>query len=248
MAKKKPKSKQVAIREESNPALAFISMIERVASDPKADVSKVKELLAVRNEDLQRVAKQEYTRAMVAAQDGMLPVRKDIQADRFRYASYQAVDEVLRPLYNRHGFGLTFDAQPINGGKRILVTCDVLHRGGYERRYSVPMTPSNLGPKGNPVMTEIQAEGAAVSFGRRYLLLMIFNLVTTEDNIAHQPETANLVDERQMRVIRDRLKGPPAFKEDTFCAYLGIDALPNLPASRFDEALAEIDAKRKAMQ
>lgn len=253
--KRKTKSRALAVAtptlvQHENPQTAFIAMIERVATDPKADVAKVKELLQVRNDDFLRVAKMEFNRAMVEVQTALLPIRKNIKADRFAYASFEALDDVMRPKYSSAGFGLTFDAQAIEGSSRILVTCDVLHRGGYDRRYSVPITPSAKGPKGGDVMTQTQAEGAAISFARRYLLLMIFNIVTTEDDVAQQPETANRITDAQLYELVTLLKGKdgqPRIEEKSFCAYIGTDKLINLPASKFTDARDAIIEKRKAM-
>src|SRR5262245_43009915 len=94
---------------------AFIAMIERAARDPAIDTAKLKELLAIRNDEHERQAKQAFSAAMVRCQELMHPVRRDMQADRFKYASFAALDYALRPVYIEQGFGLTFDAQPIEG-------------------------------------------------------------------------------------------------------------------------------------
>lgn len=255
--KRRPRrSRAVAIRNPSTPTVAqtegqaFIAMIERAARDPSVDVSKMKELLAIRNAEHDRVARQAFAQAMVECQDGMRPVAKDMKADRFKYASLEAVDNSLRPIYSRAGFGLSFTSEAIPGEPgRLLIICDVMHRGGYERRYSVPITVSIAGPKGNPIMTQTQGEGAAVSFGRRYLELMIFNIITSEDNAAFDPANASKITEAQLAELVALLRPPgkQAINEPTFCAYLGVDLLANLPVSKFAEAKAALEEKRKAI-
>lgn len=238
----------VALRPKNPPApaqtdgQALLAMIERVARDPKSDVAKVERLLAVRNEDIQRVAKQAFNVAMVACQDGMLPVRKNMKADRFKFASLEAVDEALRPVYSHHGFGLTFNSQPMPETNRILVICDVLHRDGFEKRYTVPMTASPKGPKGGDVMTQTQAEGAAISFGRRYLELMIFNIITTEDDAAVAPEGASQIGPETLADLKQKIEaaGLPMDKFE-----LAFGPINDLPVSRLDEALSRIDQYKK---
>ena len=48
--------------------------------------------------------------------------------------------------------------------------------GGYTRRYHIDMPADGKGAKGGDVMTRTHATGSAVSYGKRYLLIMIFNL------------------------------------------------------------------------
>lgn len=243
-AKRKPKphpaSTAVAVHKPAAPAVvkteaqAFIEMIERAARDPAIDVTKLKELLAIRNEEQSRVAKQAFAAAMVACQNGMQPVAKNIKADRFKYASLEAVDAMLRPVYTLHGFGLSFNSEPMAGStNRILIVCDVLHQLGHERRYTVPITVSTTGPKGGAVMTQTQGEGAAVSFGRRYLELMIFNIITTEDNIAIQPENAALVSETDAVALKALIDeaGLPIDKFE-----MAFGPVTELPISRLQEA------------
>ena len=46
-----------------------------------------------------------------------------------------------------------------------------------------------VGLKGNPNKTAVQASGSTISYGRRYLKLMVFDVVlTNEDNDGNAPE------------------------------------------------------------
>src|SRR5215468_4379730 len=74
-------------------AQAFIAMIERAAKDPAIDVAKLKELLAIKNSEQDRVASAAYASAMTQCQEEMEPVRRDCvnTQTRSRYASYEAL-------------------------------------------------------------------------------------------------------------------------------------------------------------
>ena len=227
-------------------AQAFLAMIDRAARDPSVDIGKMKELLAMRDTEQQRVARQAFATAMVECQDGMLPIKKNMQADRFKYASLEALDDAMRPIYSKAGFALSYNSEPIEGStNRFVIMCDVLHRMGAERRYSIPITVSTTGPKGGAVMTQTQGEGAAVSFGRRYLLLMIFNIITSEDDKAVHGNGGPVSDE-QLWELGELIKETTTNVAD-FCAYMQVEALVNLPVGKFAEAKAALVAKKSLL-
>jgi hypothetical protein len=241
----KPKAKRaLAVVPPMTDAQAFLAMIDRAARDPHVDIGKMRELLAMRNDEQQRLAKQAFSIAMVECQDGMRPIKKNMQADRFRYASLEALDDALRGIYSKAGFALSYNSAPIEGSlNRLLISCTVMHRGGHEQVYSVPITVSTKGPKGSEEMTQTQGEGAAVSFGRRYLLLMIFNIITSENDAAITMNGGPISDE-QLWALGELIKKTNTNVAD-FCGYMQVDALVNLPVSKFTDAKAALEAKER---
>lgn len=228
-------------------AQAFLAMIDRAARDQHVDIGKMRELLAMRNDEQRRLAKQAFSTAMVECQDGMRPIKKNMQADRFRYASLEALDDALRGIYSKAGFALSYNSAPIEGSlNRLLISCTVMHRGGHEQVYSVPITVSITGPKGAAIMTQTQGEGAAVSFGRRYLLLMIFNIITSEQDAAIAMNGGPISNE-QLWELGELIKKTSTNIAD-FCGYMQVDALVNLPISKFADAKAALEAKAQRQQ
>jgi len=120
---------------------------------------------------------------MAAAQSEMDPIRKDSDnpQTRSRYASYAAMDRAVRPTYTAHGFCLSFNTEDIPTAEEVRVICYV-SRGGFTRKYQVEMPTDGKGLRGNDAMTKTHAYGSGVTYGRRYLLAMIFNLATTDDD------------------------------------------------------------------
>ena len=92
-----------------------------------------------------------------------------------QYATYTALDTVVRPIYIDEGLSLSFDTADVDKPDMVRVVCDA-SLGGYTRRYHIDMPADGKGAKGGDVMTRTHATGSAVSYGKRYLLLMIFNL------------------------------------------------------------------------
>jgi ERF superfamily len=163
---------------------AFLAMIERAARDPSIDIDKLDRLLLMRERENARVAEQAFNAALAEAQVEMHPVATDSDnpQTRSRYASYAALDRAVRPVYTRHGFGLSFNTADANGPEQARIVCDVCHAGGHTRRYHIDMPVDGKGARGGDVMTKTHAMGSGVSYGMRYLLKMIFNLAIDHDD------------------------------------------------------------------
>jgi hypothetical protein len=161
----------------------FLAMIERAARDPTIDVDKLDRLLVMRERENARIAEREFGAAMSAAQAEMLPVGKDSANPQThsKYASYAALDRATRPIYTRHGFGLTFNTERA-ADLEVRVVCHVRHSAGHVVSYMIDMPADGKGARGNDVMTRTHAVGSGVSYGMRYLLKLIFNLATEEDD------------------------------------------------------------------
>ena len=168
----------------ATPADAAMSLFERLASAQGMDVDKLERLMQMNERMQARTAEQQFNGAMSAAQTDMRPVAADADnpQTRSRYASYAALDRALRPIYTRHGFGLSFDTGDNAAEGSVRVLCYVTHAGGHARTYHVDMPNDGKGAKGGDVMTKTHATGAAMSYGMRYLLKMIFNVAVGEDD------------------------------------------------------------------
>lgn len=163
---------------------SFVQFIERAVRDPSIDVDKIDRLLQMRERENARLAVQSFNAAMAAAQTELQPIGADSNnpQTRSRYASYTALDRIVRPIYTRHGFGLSFTTEESPGPDTVRVVCDVYHREGHTRRYQIDMPADGKGARGGDVMTKTHAMGSGVSYGRRYLLTMIFNLIIDRDD------------------------------------------------------------------
>jgi len=179
-----PQAQEAATQAVSNDVAAFIQLIERVARDHSIDIDKLDRLLIMRERENARLAEQAFCAALAEAQTEMQPVFADSNnpQTRSRYASYAALDRAVRPIYTRHGFGLTFNTDDAPGLEQARVICDVCHSGGHTRRYRIDMPVDGKGARGGDVMTKTHAMGSGISYGMRYLLRMIFNLAIDQDD------------------------------------------------------------------
>ena len=172
------------------PALAPASdasvtaMFERFATDPNVSVEKIERLMALLERGEARKAEAAFNAAMASAQKAMRPVAADAYnpQTKSKYASYEALDRALRPIYTEHGFGLSFDTGDGAPPDFVRVLCYVTHSGGHARTYKLDMPADGKGAKGGDVMTKTHATGSGLSYGQRYLLKMIFNVAVGEED------------------------------------------------------------------
>ena len=166
----------------SQDAASLIHVISRAASDPAVDVDKLERLMAMHERITEREAEKAFNAAMSACQADVRQVAPDADntQTRSKYATYAKLDSVLRPIYTKHGFSLSFGEDQCDKPETVRVTCIVAHVGGYSRKYHRDMPADGKGAKGGDVMTKTHAAGAAGSYGARYLLKGIFNVAIGE--------------------------------------------------------------------
>ena len=161
----------------------LIQMISRAASDASVDIDKMERLMQMHERMTARNAEMAFNIAMTACQSEMRAISADAEnpQTRSKYASYARLDGVLRPIYTRHGFSLSFD-EGDSKPDMVRVVCIVSHIEGHSRSYHRDMPADGKGAKGGDVMTKTHAAGAAGSYGARYLLRGIFNVAIGEQD------------------------------------------------------------------
>ncbi len=170
----------VAVQPESVQATNLIQVIERAAVNPDVDIDKMERLLQMKERLDAKAAEQEFSIAMAESQKEMSPIAKDADGESNKYASYAAIDRVLRPIYTKNGFALSFGTEDGAPELEVRVVCYVSHIAGHTRKVHIDIPADGKGPKGGAVMTRTHATGSAATYGMRYLLKMIFNVAVGE--------------------------------------------------------------------
>lgn len=163
---------------------ALVSAIANAARDPNVDVEKMERLWAMHEKMQDRQAEQAFSEAMKAAQSEMPTIGKDRHNAQTNsdYATLDAINQRITPVYTRHGFSLTFDTTDSPIADHVRVVCRVLHSDGHSKTYSYDTPMDSTGIAGKINKTPTHARGSAITYGRRYLTLMIFNLSTGYDD------------------------------------------------------------------
>jgi ERF superfamily len=166
------------------PDAPLTSLIERASRDPNFDVGKFEVLVRLQMEVSAKEAVRSFNRAMAAAQSEMQPVLRDATNVHLRnkYATLAAIDADMRPIYTSHGFSVRFGSAPSPRDGDMRVTITVAHADGYFEVNYLDCPTSMLGSQGGRTqMTSVQQVGAVVTYLRRYLQTMAFNVVLSDD-------------------------------------------------------------------
>ena len=165
-------------------AASLMQVISRAATDPAVDVSKMERLFALYQQMDNQRKEQAFNEAMRAAQEQMPRILKNRENEHkhYKYSTLEELNKSAVPVYTAQGFGLSFGTADGAPAGCYRVTCHVSHKDGHSRDYQADMPFDMVGDKGNPNKTAIQGFGSSMSYGRRYLTLMIFNISTTDDD------------------------------------------------------------------
>jgi hypothetical protein len=158
----------------------LLAMISRAATDPSCDVEKMERLYAMHERMCDRQAAEAFAVAMSKAQAQVTKAVKDRHNEQTKsdYATLEAIDAAVRPVYTAHGFSLSFDTVESPLANHVRVACHVMHAGGHAKTYTYDNPMDDTGIAGKVNKTPTHARGSAVTYGRRYLTLLIFNLST----------------------------------------------------------------------
>lgn len=225
-------------------AKSLMEVISRAASDPSVDVTKLEKLMAMAERLEARNAERAFNVAMQAAQEEMGPVRTDAsnKQTNSRYASYPALDRVLRPIYTKHGFAISFNTGD-SAADFLRVLAYVSHKNGHTREYKIDMPADGKGAKGGDVMTKTHATGSASLYGMRYLLKMIFNIIVSDDDDGNRAGSGDKITEEQADTLLEMLTADKADVKK-FCAFMKCESIIEIPATQYQKAVEAINLAR----
>jgi hypothetical protein len=222
---------------------ALVNVIARAASDPNTDVDKLERLLAMQERVLEREAEREFNVSLKAAQEEIYPIlrNKTNSSTNSKYADLEAVSEAIDPVFRRHGFSSSFGTADCPLPSHYRVTCRLSHIGGAHRDYQADVPADTAGVKGTQNKTATHGFGSALSYGRRYLKLLIADVPTTDDD-GRSAAYGGPINDEQLKVLNGLADAVGADKAK-LCSYMKVDALPQLPALSYDDAIKVLKQK-----
>ena len=136
----------------SSPAEAtgLVSKIIELASNPGVNPEMFDRLVAWQEREEERQAEERFNAAMNRAQAEIQPVARNAENKHTNsfYATLEAVDAAIRPIYLRHGFNVSYGTvEPLTPGQ-IRVVCEVAlerHKKLYYREAPADTPVSRVG-------------------------------------------------------------------------------------------------------
>lgn len=223
----------------------LLSVIERAARDPNTDVEKMERLFQLQERVLDRASETAFSEAKHVAQSQMPQIRRTGKNDQTRstYAELDEIAEQIDPIAHAHGFSMSFGTADSPLENHYRVTCRLRHRGGFYEDYHADVPSDTVGMKGNQNKTATHGFGSTMSYGRRYLKLLVWDIATTDDD-GRAATTGALIDFTSLETLKARVSQVGA-DEARFAKALKVPALAHLPQARLREALAMLDTKEQ---
>lgn len=240
---------------------SLIDMLLEVSKVKDGDVAKTKEILAMIRAEEDRVSERCYNEALLAAQTEIPPIKRDTfnKHTKSFWARLEKISRVVDPIARKHGFSLSYgmETSPLPDHYRVI--CDVSHRDGHRRRYDADVGMDSKGPKGEGNKSLAQGSGSSITYARRFLKVMIFDVVVEGmDNdgngaearratvIDSEPgEAVVLVSDKQAETLVDLIESKGRTRA-AFCKAWQIDKVGDLPAADYQTAIDKLKALKDA--
>lgn len=234
------------------PANHMVAQLIDAATRQDVDINKMERLFAMAEKMQASEAERAYQDAMSAAKAEIGPVlsgQKNTHTNS-KYADLGDIAAAIDPIIARHGFSIDFDeVAGWNDPNTMRVVAEIMHSGGHRKTKGLTVALDKAGSAGKVNKTDIQAKGSTMTYARRYLKLMAFDIaVKDQDGNPPPARKAEPISEAQCQELRNLIR-ETGTDEEAFCAYAHIAALNDLAAKDFARAKADITAagaKRKA--
>lgn len=211
---------------------SLLPMIDKLVERPDFDVEKLERLLDMQERIMTRSAMEQFNAAMAMMQDELPSIAERGKAHNTKYATFEDINDVAKPIMKRHGFAVSFRVHNIQGG--IEVTGVLMHKGGHREETTMTLPLDTSGSK-----NAVQAVGSSVSYGKRYVMSALLNITTrSEDDDGESAAPTKRVTSFQAAQLAKALAACPETTQEWFASNYG-DA-SNVPKAKFDSTMAQL--------
>ena len=206
--------KEIAIPMSNDPAIAMIQVIERIALNPEVDVDKMEKVMAMQERMMDRSAEAEFNKAMTQVQANMPVIPKDAYNEHTKsyYSKHETIVKAIKPIYTKEGFAISFSESEVpqleNKPRQIKIVGVLRHRSGHSETYFTILPIDDAGIAGTKNKTGVQGTGSTITYGRRYLTCMIFDVATGDDTDGNAPEVEQrtYITEEQVNKLDSKIR------------------------------------------
>ena len=180
--------------------------------------------------------KQELYKALSSFQAEVPDIPKNKQGYGYKYASLDSILSAIRPLLAKNGLCVWQGLQYSENGEEFIHTV-IAHESGQ-------IIESRL--KLRVAKPDSQALGAAITYGRRYLLCAMLNLMADEDTDGvtdpGKPQKAQgekKASEKQVGLILSLLKGDKQ-RINKICEHYGVQYLQDVTIAQAGDIIEKL--------
>ena len=239
--------RRLAVAPQPSPAELIRAVIDKGLT--AEGVSVIERLVALQEHINDKDAEKQFAVAKAALQGelGTFNATKDVPGKNkagqeiVKY-SYLPFDEIMRrvqPLLVKHGFSLSFSTDMRES--RIVQTCTLTHAAGHHRDY-LAFVRAGAGPYG---ATETQADGAAMTYAKRYALCNALNIVVERDTDGADARNEGApISFEQAETLREMVRDTRA-DEAAFLKFAGAATYAEIGANRYDALFQALQRKAR---
>ena len=235
---------------DTSPALSPLILIQRMIETGKLtaeSVSVVERLVSLHEHMQEKNAERSFAGAFAALQSelGTFEATKivpDKQGNpRYTYVPYEDIMRAVHPLLQRHGFSLSFSTDFKDA--RIVQTCTLQHIDGHHRDYQA-FVRAGSGPYG---ATETQADGAAMTYAKRYALCNALNITVERDTDGAKDarNEGTPISPEQVQYLREQIRETRS-DEAAFLRFAGVAKYEDIGTARYPELVRALEKKKGA--
>lgn len=241
-------------RDENSPGVTVITpqsgeitplTMLNMAVQQGSDIESLRELMALKREWEADEARKAYAKAMSLVQEEMPVVLKTAQNKQTGslYAKEETISKIIKPIYTKGGFSLSFNTGECPLESHIRVICSISHAGGHIEKIYVDYPYDCTGIKGTVNKTKIHGYKSTYSYAKNTLTCMAFNVATGDDDDAVGATIVESITEEQAADLKALMEEVGA-DHGKFCQYMGVTALIDIPVSDHQKAITALEAKR----
>lgn len=176
------KSAADKVRAESK---SIIEIAKECAMNPLVDAGKMREVIAMAREEQNRIDDRIFQLAKMEVQIAIPAIKRDSYNEhtKSKWAKLEKISAIVDPIIRCNGFSLSYGSADCPLKDHYRITCDVTHTlTGYTKHYWIDVGMDSAGAKGGGTKTLAQGSGSSVTYARRFLKVMIFDInVVGED-------------------------------------------------------------------
>jgi len=226
----------------------FLEMIERVASNPEIDADKIQKILDMQIQVMDRTARDEFYAAMNRVQAELPIVAREAlnSQTQSKYAKIEAIAKAIKPVYTKEGFSMSFGQGKSDHEDYIRIDGVLRHSSGHcEDTYHIDLPVDNVGIKGSVNKTMVHATGSTLTYGRRYLTCMMFNVATEDDtdgNKPFDPPPVKFISKPQIKQVKEMVEAAGE-DMDKLVAWCKAESLETIPANKYATVVKRLNEK-----
>ena len=216
----------------------MISVIEKVAFSPDADVAKLEKMLEMQERYEAKEARKSFFKSLSMFQMNMPPVIKSKQGHNYQYAPLCDITAIANPVLNANGLAYRFEQQ--QDGDEISVTCVISNIEGHEERTTMKAPLDKSGSK-----NIVQAAGSTVQYLMRYTFIGALGITTADSDSDGRvlSQTGDFITDEQLAELESMLAETSSNREK-FLGHFGIKQLSDLPQTNYARAKSALVTKR----